>query len=166
MKVNKHFKLFIRIIFSIVIIFSIPYIRDYLFPDKMTRVYNLLNETKFSGCSLAAERVRNGLLLLSIKKGRAAKLTTEIFIEKFTEIELPNGEHSFISHSVNNSINGSYYLTRTLIVTDAEMKHVQRVEATVCDQLQDPSGHVDYIGYEPIIKCAVPLKTVICTALE
>lgn len=166
MEMNKNLKLFIRIFLSIIIIFSIPYIRNYFFPDKMTRVYNLLTEAKFYGCALAVDRVRKGLLLFTITKGGAEKLTTEIFIEKFNEIKLPNGEHYFFSHSINNSINGFYYLTRTLIVTDAEMKRIQHIEATVCDRLLDPSGHVDYDGYEPIIKCADPVKSITCSALE
>ena len=97
-------------------------------------------------------------------------MTTEIYKGDLRELEEPlislGRGRCFFAHSINFHVDGTAYLTRTLIATDADMKHILQIEASVCDKLQDQTGHVDYIDYEPIIKCAEPVSTVICAALE
>ena len=168
MKSNRKFVLFLRILFATLIIFCVPFVRSYLFPNKMTHVIKLLKETNFTGYSLIVVRITEGFYKLSITKGsrNTPIITTEIFIEDFHEKEMSTGNLVFFSHSINKGIDSTYYLTRTVIETDADIEHIQGIEASVCDRLQDQTGNVDYIGYEPIIKCADLVKTVVCAAYK
>ncbi len=147
-------------------IYIVPAAKHTLFPDQMTRLENMLRRTTMEGYDLAVDRKSEAEIILTVFNG-GRSITTEIYKHVIRELESSGDTRVFFSYSVNRNSNGVFYLTRTRIEADTDLKRVRRLEVGVCGQLanQHP-GATRFDGYKPIYKCEVPEQQVQCQAAE
>jgi hypothetical protein len=83
------------------------------------------------------------------------------------ELEPSGDNRVFFTYSLNRDSNEIFYLTRTKIEADPDLKQVQRLEVTVCGRLKDQhAGVTRFNGYEPVYECEVPEQQAVCLAAE
>jgi hypothetical protein len=161
-------KLFLRIVDIIIaIIFGIyivPAVKHTFFPDQMTQLTKMLQDSSMNGYNLAVDhRDEFKIILTTYDGGRS--ITTEIYRDVIREMEPSKGNRIFFTYSINRDSNEVFYLTRTKIEADPDLKQVRRLEVTVCGRLKDQhAGVTRYNGYEPVYECEVPEQRAICLA--
>jgi len=128
-------------------VYIVPAAKKTLFPDQMTRLENMLRQSAMDGYHLAVDR----------KDDR----------DVIRELEPSDDTRVFFSYSVNRDSNEVFYLTRTRIEADSDLKWVKRLEVAVCGQLADQhAGVTHFDGYEPVYECEVPVQQAVCLAAE
>jgi hypothetical protein len=163
-------KLFLRIVnFIIAIIFGIyivPAAKHTFFPDKMTRLAKMLQRSSMNGYDLAVDHRDDFKIILTTYDG-GRSITTEIYRDAIHELKPSGGNRILFAYSINRDSNDVFYLTRTKIETDPDLKRVRRLEVTVCGRLKDQhAGVTRYNGYEPVYECEVPEQRAVCLASE
>lgn len=152
---------FIAIIFGLYII---PAAKHSLFPDQMTRLEKMLRRSSMEGYHLAIDRKSESKIILTVYNG-GRSVTTEIYRDVIRELEQSGNRRFFLTHSINRDANEIFYLTRTLIEADVNLKRVRHLEVIVCGRLKDQhAGVTRYDGYDPIYECEVPVQQIICQA--
>ncbi len=161
--VRRFVELFLILAF---VTFVVPTAKHALFPDRMTRLERMLRQTSFPGSTLNVERPDELLILVTVALNGKPPITTEIYRDVVRELEATGDSRTFLTHSINQHLDGSFYLTRTRIIADADLERVYRLEVKACDQLENKDGQVRYDGPEPIFECAVPIQEAVCLATE
>jgi len=147
-------------------VYIVPAAKNTLFPDQMTRLENMLRRSAMDGYHLAVDRKDELEIILTVYNG-GQSISTEIYRDVIRELEPSGDVRVFFSYSVNRDSNEVFYLTRTRIEADADLKSVKRLEVAVCGKLADQhAGVTHFDGYEPVYECEVPIQQVVCLAAE
>jgi hypothetical protein len=154
------------IVAIIVVLYIVPAVKHTFFPDQMTRLAKMLRRTTMNGYDLAVDhRDEFQIILTTYDGGRS--IATEIYRDEIRELEPSGGNRVFFTYSLNRDSKEIFYLTRTKIEADADLKQVRRLEVTVCGRLKDQhAGVTRFDGYEPVYECDVPLQQAVCQAAE
>lgn len=163
---KKHpIRQFLELIIIIVFVaYVVPAVKHSLFPTQMTRLEKMLRRSSMEGYHLAIDRKSESKIILTAYNG-GRSVTTEIYKDVICELERSGNGRFFLTYSLNRDANGIFYLTRTRIETDIDLKRVRRLEVTVCGRLKDQhTGVTRYDGHEPIYECEVPVQQIICQA--
>ncbi len=147
-------------------VYVVPGVKHWLFPDQMTRLENILRRSVLSECSLNVERRDEFTIFITIERNSAPRITTEIYKGVVREIQPIDGNRTFFAHSINRNADKVFYLTRTLIETDADLKQLRRLEVSYCGRIKDQTGHVRYRDHEPIYECDVPELMAVCLCAD
>ena len=146
------------------VVYIVPAAKHALFPDQMTRLEEMLRNSTMDGYHLAVDRKSRAEILLTVFDG-GRSITTEIDKYAIHELEPTADNRIFFAYTVNRDSNEVFYLTRTKIEADADLKQVRRLEVGVCSRLADQhAGVTRHDGYEPIYQCQVPEQIVVCQA--
>jgi hypothetical protein len=130
----------------------------------MTQLAKMLQSTSVKGFNLAVDHKDAFHIILTAYNG-GQSITTEIYRDVLRELEPAGGNRIFFAYSLNRDSNEIFYLTRTRIEADPDLKQVLRLEATVCGQLKDQhAGVTRFNGYEPVYECDVPEQRAVCLA--
>lgn len=154
-----------RFLIALCIIYFYPEIKHKLFPDQMTRLEKMLRRSHMNEYHLAVDRKSESEIVLTVFIG-GRSITTEIYRDVIRELEAPGDSRIFFTHAVNRDADGIFYLSRTQIEADPDLKRVRRLEVTVCGRIKNQTGDVRYEGHEPVYECEVPVKEAICTAAQ
>jgi hypothetical protein len=128
----------------------------------MTRLENLLRRSVLSQCALKVERRDEFTILLTLERNGAPHITTEIYKGVVHEIEPIDGNRTFFAHSINRNADKIFYLTRTLIEADTDLKQLRRLEVSFCGRIKNQKGDVRYKDHEPIYECDIPELKAVC----
>jgi hypothetical protein len=145
--------------------YAAPTIKHALFPDQMTRLEKMLRQSTMAGYNLAVDRKHEREIILTVYNG-AQSITTEIYKGVVSELEPEGDSRIFFTHAINRNADGVFYLSRTRIEADPDLKKVRLLEMTVCDRIKDQTGRVPYDGHEPIYECEMPIQKVVCLSME
>jgi hypothetical protein len=167
---TKKKKLWLRFIelplILVFVAYVVPAAKHALFPDQMTRIEKMLRCTTMEGCHLAVDRRSETKIILTVYNG-AQSITSEIYKNALHELEPSGGTRTFFTYSVNRDSNEVFYLTRTRIEADADLKRVRRLEVGVCGRLVDQHvGVTRHEGYKPVYACEVPEREAVCLAAD
>ncbi len=154
-----------RFLIVLLLIYFYPVVKNKLFPTQMTRLENMLRQSTMDGYHLAVDRQSESKIILTVFTG-ARSITTEIYRDVILELEATGDSRIFFTHAINRNADGVFYLSRTRIEADPDLKKVRRLEVSVCDRIKSQDGRVRYDGHEPIYECEVPLQEAICMAAE
>ncbi len=169
-KTNSHKtpvrRLFELTLIIVVVAYVVPSIKDALFPDQMTQLEKMLRRSVFAGCSFKVERRDRLTLIATVEFPGRAPITTQIYRDVVHELKPSDGKRIFFAHSINDNADGVTYLTRTLIEADKDLKHVRRLEVSVCGRIKNQTGQVSYKDHEPIYECDGPIRKAVCLAAE
>jgi hypothetical protein len=147
-------------------VYIVPAAKHSLFPDQMTRLEKMLRRSTMDGCKLAVDRQHELKIVLTVYNG-ARSITTEIYSDVIHELEPSGDTRTFFTYSVNRDSNEVFYLTRTRIEADADLKRVRRLEVGVCGRLVDQhAGVTRHEGYKPVYACEVPEREAVCLAAD
>lgn len=132
----------------------------------MTRLEKMLRRSALDGYDLAVDHQDEFKIILTAYDG-GRSITTEIYRDEIRELEPSGGNRIFFTYSLNRDSKENFYLTRTKIEADADLKQVRRLEVTVCGRLKDQhAGVTRFDGYEPVYECDVPLQQAVCLAAK
>ncbi len=145
--------------------YVVPDVKHAFFPNQMTRLEKMLRQSTMDGYHLAVDRQSESKIILTVFTG-ARSITTEIYRDVIRELEPTGDSRIFFTHAINRNADGVFYLSRTRIEADADLKQVRRLEVSVCDRIKSQDGRVRYDGHEPIYECEVPVQEIICLATE
>jgi hypothetical protein len=146
--------------------YIVPAAKHALFPDQMTRVEKMLRRSTMAGCHLAVDRQSKTKIILTVFNG-SRSITSEIYKTGLHELEPSGDTRTFFTYSVNRDSNEVFYLTRTRIEADADLKRVRRLEVGVCGRLVDQhAGVTRHEGYKPVYACEVPEREAVCLAAD
>jgi hypothetical protein len=159
----RFFDFFVAIAIAI---YAVPAVKKALFPDQMTRLEKLLRQSSMRGYDLAVDHEEESQIILSVFDG-GQSIVTEIYRNVIRELEPSGGSRVFFTYSLKRDSNDIYYLTRTKIEADPDLKQVRRLEVTVCGRLKDQhAGVTRFDGYEPVYDCEVPEQRAVCLAAD
>jgi hypothetical protein len=164
---RKPFLRVIDIIIAIIFgIYIVPSVKHTFFPDQMTRISKMLQRSSMNSYDLAVDHQDEFKIILTVYDG-GKSITTEIYRDVIHELEPSGDNRVFFTYSLNRDSNEIFYLTRTKIEADPDLKQVQRLEVTVCGRLKDQhAGVTRFNGYEPVYECEVPEQQAVCLAAE
>lgn len=161
LKKNKTWKFVSHFLIALGIIYFYPAAKHSLFPDKMTSIEKLLRQSNMSNYQLAVDRQSDAKIILTVFSG-GRSITTEIYRDVIQDQRSSGGNRVLFAHAINRNASDEFYLSRTHIKADADLKQIRRLEVTVCDRIKNQSGKVTYNGYEPVYECEVPILKAIC----
>lgn len=163
-KRNPFLRIFDVTMAIIVGIIIVPAIKHTFFPDQMTRFAKMLQNSSVKGYNLAVDHKDEFKIILTVYVG-GQSITTEIYRDVLRELEPAGGNRVFFAYSLNRDSNKIFYLTRTKIEADPDLKQLRRLEVTVCGRLKDQhAGVTCFNGYEPVYACDVPEQRAVCLA--
>ncbi|MGD9366319.1 MAG: hypothetical protein PVH87_11515 [Desulfobacteraceae bacterium] len=148
------------------VVYVIPIVKHWLFPDQMDRLENLLRRSVFRECALKVERRDEFTIFITLERNSAPHITTEIYKGVVREIEPIDENRTFFAHSINRNDNKVFYLTRTLIEADTDLEKIRRLEISFCGRIKDQTGNVRYKDHEPIYECEVPELKAVCLCTD
>ena len=144
--------------------YVVPAAKHSFFPDQMTKFEKMLRRSSLIGYNLAVDRKRLTKIILTVYDG-GRSITTEIYRDVVREVEPAGNNRVFFAYSLNRDSNEIFYLTRTKIEADPDLKQVRRLEVTVCGRLKDQhAGVTRFDGYVPVYECEVPEQRAVCLA--
>lgn len=161
--IRKAVELLLILIF---VSYVVPTVKHKLFPDQMTRIEKLLERSACRQCQLYVFRKDERLIRLTIETDLKPPVKTEIYKGVVREIDATADSRTLFAHSINRNDDKVFYLTRTLIETDADLKQLRRLEASFCGRIKDQTGHVHYKDHEPIYECDVPELKAVCLCAD
>lgn len=149
----------------IVAAYAVPAAKHALFPNQMTRLEKMLRHSSMEGYRIAVDRKSESEIVLTVFTG-GRSITTEIYKDVIRELGSDDGSRIFFAHAINRNADGVFYLSRTRIEADPDLKRLLKLDVSVCDRIKDQTGNVTYDGHEPLYECEVPVKDAICKAAE
>jgi hypothetical protein len=149
----------------IVVIYVIPAAKNTLFPTQMTRIENMLRNSTLKGYHIAVDRKDDLEFILTVFDG-GKSITAQIYRDVLRELDPVEGRRVFISHAINRNADKAFYISNVRLETDSDLKHLRRLEISVCDRIKDQSGKVEYDNDKPIYECEVPIKRITASAVK
>lgn len=148
------------------VVYVIPSVKHWLFPDQMTRLEDLLRLSDCKECQLDVFRRDERFIRITVETDAKPPVKTELYKGVVREIDTTGHSRTLFAHSINDDINGVTYLTRTLIEADADLKQLRRLEVSFCGRIKDQTGNVRYKDHEPIYECEVPELKAVCLCTD
>lgn len=148
------------------IIFGIPEMDKIFRPDLVTKIEKMLVRTTFTNCAVKVNRDNEVSILISVRAGEAAPITTKLSKYELNELNRTDSQIEYIAHTINQHPDGSYYLTQTRIWAGADLKQARRIEVKYCDRLAGDARGVTYDGHVPVFACVVPVAEASCAATD
>lgn len=146
------------------VIYGMPAILRIFRPDLITRIETMLHGTTFANCVVKVERDDEVSILVTVMVGEDTPITTEVSKYELNKLSHTNQQIVYITHTINQHPDESFYLTQTQIWADADLKKAKRIDVKYCDRLSGDSGSVTYDGPLPVFECAVPVAEATCVA--
>lgn len=147
------------------VVFTVPMIQKWLYPDQMQRLDYMLARTSFSDCALNVVLLSASSLELVASHTGGAEASA--VLDKYTLTRTPIESESEIRFSSSRLLrNGTdakgFRATQVLVTADADEKHLLALEMRVCDRHKQVPGNPEAV--EPA-NCEVAVRSLTCTPL-